>query len=110
MRQKIKVLVSEISASDFVGEIDSLIEQLEVIEEEGLRAGLTDIRVEHDIHSVLYDDREYAYLHVYGTRLETDEEMAKRISKAKSEEEARERRDRKEFERLSQKFGQSLVL
>ena len=50
-----------------------------------------------------WSDREY--LGVYIKRLETDEEMARRIAEEKRWDAQQARRDREEFERLKAKFG-----
>jgi hypothetical protein len=52
-----------------------------------------------------YDDRPCHSLHLYSSRLETDEEEERRKKAHKYTEERREAQQRAEYERLKAKFG-----
>lgn len=102
MKKIIQVMVASISPYDFDGKVSDVIDRLKsYADEHG-----PDVRLDWDMyHYEPYDTSPSPRYRVLVTRLETDEEYAKRLAEEAAQQQARDARDRAEFERLQQRFG-----
>ena len=98
---------------DFVGDInidvsgysfDELRAEMKRIESEYKDQG-TRFKIEHETFYHPYDPVETSDHFVYVWREETDNEYQARLDEIKKREESRAEHERKEYERLSKKFG-----
>ena len=87
-----------ISGSELEGSVDTIIAALEK-----LKASHPGKALHLEWEQIRYDDS-YAF-HLYENRLETPEEVAKRMEQDAARKSHQEARDRAEFERLSKKYA-----
>ena len=95
-----RVTDSDVSLYDLEGPIDSAINHLVQVKQK-----FPDKQLELSVKSDPYD--EWPSIYLYEQREETDAEYARRKAEAKSEAKAAEERQRRMYEKLKKKFGDS---
>lgn len=102
MKNTISVMVDTISPYELDSKVSNVIDRLKsYIDEHG-----PDVRLDWGkYHYEAYDTEPSPRYRVLVNRLETDEEYARRLAEEATQQQAREARDRAEFERLQKMFG-----